>query len=198
MNDKLVDLVIIIDKSGSMSGLESDVVGGFNNLIKEQLKSDKEVNVTTIFFDTDFHYVLKRENAKTVKKLKPSDYRPSGCTSLLDAIGNGISFIKDEYSKLDKELIPSNTIFSIMTDGLENSSREYSYSKIKEMIETQKKEGWEFIFQAANIDEVSEGIKLGIDVDDICKMDAHPEGIKEGFVVLGCAIANKVSKKKKK
>lgn len=147
----LTELVIIIDKSGSMHGLEKDVVGGFNALIEEQSK-EGETKVTTVFFNDRVIFVHEGVDIKEIKPLDGRSYQPGGCTALLDAIGDAISFIKAKHSKLKEEELPEHTIFSIMTDGLENASREYSYKRIKDMIELQKKCGWDFMFQAANID----------------------------------------------
>ena len=158
----LAELIIIIDRSGSMHGLEKDVIGGFNSLIEDQ-KKEGETLVTTIFFNQDLKFVYEQVDINTIKPLDGRSYIPSGCTALLDAIGNAICFIKEKHSKLKEEELPAHTIFSIMTDGLENASKEFSYHKIKEMIEFQTKCGWDFIFQAANIDTIAEAGRLGID-----------------------------------
>ena len=179
----LTELVIIIDKSGSMHGLEKDVVGGFNALIEEQRK-EGETKVTTVFFNDKVNFVYEGADIKEIKNLDGRSYQPSGCTALLDAIGDSISLIKAKHSKLKEEELPEHTIFSIMTDGLENASREYYYKRIKDMIELQKKCGWEFIFQAANIDTEYEADRLGIDRDMAMSFDANSEGV--GRVMKGC------------
>ena len=127
----LTELVIIIDKSGSMHGLEKDVVGGYNALIEEQRKEGETI-VTSLFFNDNVKFVHEGVDIKEVKPLDGRQYQPSGCTALLDAIGDAISLIKAKHSKLKEEELPEHTIFSIMTDGLENASREYSYKRIKE------------------------------------------------------------------
>jgi len=193
MKKDLTELVIIIDKSGSMSGLESDVIGGFNSLITEQKKEEGEVNVTIIFFDTTYKVIHDRENINNIKNLEKKDYIPSGCTSLLDTVGNAINHIKEVHSKIKDECIPEHTIFSIMTDGCENSSKEYTYKQIKEMIEKQKELGWDFIFQAANIDAPTEGSKLGINVEDISSFDATDKGVE----VCMCYCSNAIKRKRK-
>ena len=188
--NNLTELVIIIDRSGSMHGLEKDVIGGFNSLIKEQAK-EGEVKVTTIFFNDKIKFIHEQVDIKEIKLLEDKDYIPSGCTALLDAIGDGISFIKEKHSKLKEEEIPAHTIFSIMTDGLENASREYSYKRIKDMIELQKKCGWDFIFQAANIDVAKEADRLGISKDDALAFEASANGIERNMKYCSASILRK-------
>ena len=189
----LTELVIIIDKSGSMHGLEKDVVGGYNALIEEQRKEGETI-VTSLFFNDNVKFVHEGVDIKDVKPLDGRQYQPSGCTALLDAIGDAISLIKAKHSKLKEEELPEHTIFSIMTDGLENASREYSYKRIKEMIELQKKCGWEFIFQAANIDTEYEADRLGIDRDMAISFAADSEGVGR---VMKCCCA-KISDSRRK
>lgn len=193
----ITELVIIIDKSGSMQPLTEDVIGGFNSLINEQ-KKEGETIVTTIFFNDSIKFIHERTDIKEIKPLDKRTYCASGCTALLDAIGDGIAFIKAKNASTKEENLPKHTIFSIMTDGLENASREYSYKKIKDMIEFQKKCGWDFIFQAANIDTQYEANRLGIDADMAMSFDADSEGIKTQMKCCSAAIskARKVSKKK--
>ena len=191
----LTELVIIIDKSGSMHGLEKDVVGGFNALIEEQRK-EGETKVTTIFFNDKVNIVHEGVDVKNIKPLNGRNYQPSGCTALLDAIGDAIALIKAKHSKLKEDELPEHTIFSIMTDGLENASREYSYGRIKDMIELQKKCGWNFIFQAANIDTEYEADRLGIDREMSMSFDADSEGV--GHVMKCCCATIKKVKATKK
>lgn len=188
----LTELVIIIDKSGSMHGLEKDVVGGFNALIEEQSK-EGETKVTTVFFNDRVNFVHEGVDIKDIKPLDGRNYQPGGCTALLDAIGDAISFIKAKHSKLKEEELPEHTIFSIMTDGLENASREYSYKRIKDMIELQKKCGWDFMFQAANIDTEYEADRLGIDRDMAMSFDADSSGV--GCVMKCCSAQIKKARK---
>ena len=172
----LTELVIIIDRSGSMHGLEQDVVGGFNSLIKEQ-KKEGDTTVTTIFFNDFSEFIHTSLDIKKIEPLREHDYSPRGCTALLDAIGDAVSFIKAKHAKMDDKDLPKNTIVSIMTDGLENSSRYYSYRRIKKIIEFQKKCGWTFIFQAANIDTEYEAGRLGVDLDMAMSFEANSEGV---------------------
>lgn len=192
MKKDVTDLVIIIDKSGSMHGLEKDVIGGFNSLIEEQ-KKEGETIVTTIFFNDKKKLIHEGVDIKEVKPLDRRSYQPSGCTALLDAVGDAISLIKAKHSRLKEEDLPEHTIFSIMTDGLENSSREYSYPRVKEMIKFQEKCGWEFIFQAANIDVEREADRLGIKREMANKFTASEEGIAASM----CCMSDTIIKLKK-
>ena len=185
----ITELVIIIDKSGSMHGLEQDVVGGFNSLIDNQ-KKEGETLVTTIFFNNEVRFVHEQADIKSIEKLERNKYNPSGCTALLDAIGDAICFIKSKHASLPADELPSHVIFSIMTDGLENASREYDYKKIKEMIEFQKKCGWEFIFQAANIDVEHESHRLGIDPKMAFRFEASAEGLAKQAKYCNAMISN--------
>lgn len=191
MKKGLTELVIIIDKSGSMGGLESDVIGGYNKLIEDQRKLDGEVLVTTVFFNHEFTLIHNRENIKNVKTITKQDYQTSGCTALLDAVGSTVSSIKQIQEGLKIEEIPEHTIVSIMTDGLENSSKEYNYKQIKKLIETLKEAGWDFIFQAANIDAFEEGDKLGIDAADTSGFKADSKGVKMVFCMGSAQIKRK-------
>lgn len=193
----VTELVIIIDKSGSMQPLTEDVIGGFNSLVEEQ-KKEGETIVTTIFFNDSIKFIHERTDIKEVKPLDKRTYCASGCTALLDAIGDGIAFIKSKHASTREENLPKNTIFSIMTDGLENASREYSYKKIKGMIEFQKKCGWDFIFQAANIDTEYEANRLGIDADMAMSFEANPEGVKTQMKYCSAKIRDVRKNSKKK
>ena len=197
MKKDVTELVIIIDKSGSMHGLEKDVIGGFNSLIEEQ-KKEGETIVTTIFFNDKKKLIHEGVDIKEVKPLDRRSYQPSGCTALLDAVGDAISLIKAKHSRLKEEDLPEHTIFSIMTDGLENSSREYSYPRVKEMIKFQEKCGWEFIFQAANIDVEREADRLGIKREMANKFTASEEGIAMSMCCMNDTIIKLKKNPKKK
>ena len=162
MKNDLTELVFILDKSGSMSGLEKDTIGGFNSLIEKQKKEEGRAIVSTVLFNHEVEVIHDRVNLEDITLLTDKEYCVSGCTALLDAMGETISNVltKQNRSKEDK---PSKTMFVITTDGMENSSKEYTYKAIKKMIEKVKKENeWEFIFLGANIDAVSEASKFGI------------------------------------
>lgn len=195
MKKDLTELVIIIDKSGSMHCLKDDVIGGYNSLIEKQ-KQEGNTVVTTVFFDDKVNFVHEQVNISELKPIDGRSYQPSGCTALLDAVGDSIAFIKAKHAKTKEEDLPEHTIISIMTDGLENASREYSYSQIKRMIEFQKKCGWDFIFQAANIDVAFEADRLGIDKDMTMEFAASPKGVHHAMYKCCCMVSD-IKKKKK-
>ncbi len=155
MNTKLTEIVFILDRSGSMAGLENDTIGGFNGFIKEQLKLEGNACSTLILFDNEYEVLWeKRELSEAV--LTDKEYYVRGSTALLDAIGNTILRVKHRNND-------SNVIFVITTDGQENASCEFTYESISHLTKAQKKAGWEFIFLGANINEVDEAIKLGLE-----------------------------------
>ena len=193
MKKDLTELVIIIDKSGSMHSLKEDVIGGYNALISKQ-KEEGNTIVTTIFFNDKVNFVHEQVDIKELKPIDSRSYQPSGCTALLDAIGDAISFIKAKHAKLKEEELPEHTIISIMTDGLENASIEYSYPQIKRMIEFQKKCGWNFIFQAANIDIDYEIDRLGIDKRMAVRFKASSKGVHDTMLKC-CAMVSDIKKK---
>lgn len=156
------ELVFILDRSGSMSGLEKDTIGGFNSLIQKQRKEKGKCYVSCVLFDDVQEVIYDRVPLNEVKKMTQKQYYARGCTALLDAMGGAIHHIGNVH-KYSKEEI-GKTLFIIITDGLENSSKRYSYASIKKMIERQKeKYGWEFIFIGANMDVIQEANKFGID-----------------------------------
>jgi uncharacterized protein YegL len=160
------EMVFIIDKSGSMSGLESDTIGGFNSNIDKQLETGENVLVTTVLFDTNFSTLHDRINISKVEKMTRKDYCPGGGTALCDAVGNTVNRIKYAQQYLKEEERPNKTMFVIITDGQENSSREFSSSKVKQLITEQKqKYDWEFLFLGANMDAVETANTYGIDAD---------------------------------
>ena len=142
-NNNITELVFVLDRSGSMAGLESDTVGGFNSLIKDQKNSEGKAFVTTVLFDTEFIYVHDRADISTVKPLTEKDYVPRGCTALLDAVGMTIQHIAGIHKYARPEDVPAHTMFVITTDGMENASRRYTYKEIKKLIGKQKELGWE-------------------------------------------------------
>lgn len=156
------ELVFILDRSGSMSGLEKDTIGGFNSLIQKQRKEKGKCYVSCVLFDDVQEVIYDRVPLNEVKKMTQKQYYARGCTALLDAMGGAIHHIGSVH-KYSKEEI-GKTLFIIITDGLENSSKRYTYVTIKQMVERQKeKYGWEFIFIGANMDVIQEANKFGID-----------------------------------
>ena len=172
-------MVFIVDRSGSMSGLESDTIGGFNSMIEKQKKEGDGI-VSTVLFSNDIEILHDRVNLKDVGKMTSEEYYVTGSTALLDAVGGTIDRIKrTQTSQLEN--VPDVTLFIIITDGMENSSREYSYKKVKGMIEKQKEEGWDFLFLGANIDVAEEADRLGIGRTNAIKYECHSEGISEMY-----------------
>ncbi len=162
MKKGLSELVFILDRSGSMGGLESDTIGGFNSMLAKQKKEDGEANVTTVLFDDQVEIIHDRFPIAAVKPLTEEDYFVRGSTALLDAVGSTVKKIENVQKRLPKDLQAEKVIFVITTDGQENSSSEYTAKMVRKMIEAHQKQGWQFIFMGANMDAVSEAEKLGI------------------------------------
>ena len=153
MKNKLSELVFILDRSGSMSGLEKDTIGGFNSMLEKQKKEEGEAIITTVLFDNKYELLHDRINIKGISPITEKEYYVRGTTALLDAVGRTIEKIENAHKHTLEAERPSKVLFVITTDGMENSSTRYNYEKIKRMIEDKKKEfGWEFIFLGANID----------------------------------------------
>ena len=165
MKSNLTEMVFILDRSGSMCGLEGDTIGGFNSMIDNQKKQEGEALVTTVLFDNEYELLHDRVKLSEIKKMTDKEYYVRGCTALLDAVGRTISHISMIRKYIREEDIPQNTIIAITTDGMENASHEYNYEQIKKMIEEKKKDGWEFLFIGANIDAAEEASRIGISRD---------------------------------
>ena len=166
MRKNLTEIVFILDRSGSMSGLEQDTIGGFNSMINQQKNAEGEALVSTILFDNVSEVLHDRINVNDIQPLTDHDYMVRGCTALLDAIGGAIHHIGNIHKSASREAIPVHTMFVITTDGMENASRYYSSNRVKQMIERQKiKYGWEFLFLGANFDAVETASLFGIDED---------------------------------
>ena len=195
MSNNITELVFILDRSGSMSGLESDTIGGFNSLIGKQKKQDGACFVTTVLFDNDVRTIHDRVELADVPAMTDRDYTVGGCTALLDAIGSTIRHIAKIHRYARPEDVPEHTVFVITTDGMENASRRYGADQVRRMIEHEKeKYGWEFLFLAANIDAVSTAKHFGIDADRAVKYHADRRGT--GLIydtvsdAVGCVRAN--------
>ena len=171
------ELVFILDRSGSMSGLEGDTIGGFNAMIEKQKKQDGDCYVSTILFDDESEVLHDRVNLEDIPKMTDHDYTVRGCTALIDAIGGAIHHISNIHKYARPEDVPAHTMFIITTDGLENASHQYTSSQVKQMIEQQKeKDGWEFLFIGANIDAVETAARYGIDKDRAVNYHADGKG----------------------
>ena len=187
--NNLTELVFILDKSGSMAGLESDTIGGFNAMIEKQRKCDGECYVSTVLFDNNSEVLHDRVKIQDIKPMDDNDYTVGGCTALIDALGGAIKHIANVHRYARPEDVPQNTMFVITTDGMENASKKYSSEKVKNMIEHKKsKYGWEFLFVGANIDAVETARRYGIDEDRAVNYHADKEGTK----VVYNSVANAV------
>ena len=177
----MTELVFILDRSGSMSGLERDTIGGFNSMIEKQKKEAGEAVVSTVLFDNESVVIHDRLPLAKVPRMTEEEYFTRGCTALLDALGGAIHHIGNVHKYARKEDVPEKTMFIITTDGYENASRRYDYHKVRKMIERQKeKYGWEFLFLGANIDAAKEAARFGINAD--CAADYHAD--RQGTTVI--------------
>ena len=177
MKNNITELVFILDRSGSMSGLEGDTIGGFNSLIEKQKKQDGTCFVSTILFNSESQVLHDRVKLQDVEPMTDRDYTVGGCTALLDAIGGAIRHIVNIHKYARPEDVPEHTVFVITTDGMENASRRYDADSVKRMIEHEKeKYGWEFLFLAANIDAVSTAKRFGIGSDRAVNYLADHQG----------------------
>ena len=177
MKKNLTEIVFILDRSGSMAGLEDDTIGGFNAMIQKQKAEDGEAYVSTVLFDNVSEVIHDRVDIQRIEPMTRKEYYVRGCTALLDAVGKAIHHIGNVHKYAREEDRPEKTLFVITTDGMENASRQYSYDKLKAMIERQKaKYGWEFLFLGANIDAAREAARFGIDADHSADYHADHEG----------------------
>ena len=173
----ITELVFILDRSGSMSGLESDTIGGFNAMIEKQKKQDGECYVSTVLFDDVSEVLHDRVSLTDIKPMTDREYTVRGCTALIDAIGGAIHHIGNVHKYARPEDVPEHTMFVITTDGMENASHKYSSDKVKKIIERQKEQyGWEFLFIGANIDAVETAAQYGISEDRAVNYHADPKG----------------------
>ena len=192
----ITELVFILDRSGSMSGLESDTIGGFNAMIEKQKKQDGECYVSTVLFDNVSEVLHDRVSLTDIKPMTDREYTVRGCTALIDAIGGAIHHIDNVHKYARPEDVPEHTVFVITTDGMENASHKYSSDKVKRMIERQKEQhGWEFLFIGANIDAVETAAQYGISKDRAVNYNADEVGThilyESVSAVVGSVRANK-------
>ena len=190
MKKGLTEIVFILDRSGSMSGLEKDTIGGYNSLIKKQKKEEGEAYISTVLFDDRTEVLHDRVGLDKIKPMTEEEYYVRGCTALLDAVGGAIHHIGNVHKYAREEDRPEKTLFIITTDGQENSSRMYTYEKVKRMVERQKKKyGWEFLFLGANIDAVEEAGRFGIKPERAVNYECDEIGTAVNYRALNKAVS---------
>ena len=190
MKKGLTEIVFILDRSGSMSGLEKDTIGGYNSLIKKQKKEEGEAYISTVLFDDRTEVLHDRVGLDKIKPMTEEEYYVRGCTALLDAVGGAIHHIGNVHKSAREEDRPEKTLFIITTDGQENSSRMYTYENVKRMVERQKeKYGWEFLFLGANIDAVEEAGRFGIKPDRAVNYECDEIGTAVNYRALNKAVS---------
>ena len=187
----MTELVFILDRSGSMSGLEMDTIGGFNSMLEKQRKEPGDAVVSTVLFDNGTEVIHDRVAIADVPNLTDKEYFVRGCTALLDAVGGAIHHIGNIHKYARKEDVPEKTLFIITTDGMENASRRYTYDKVRHMIERQKEcYGWEFLFLGANIDAAAEARRFGIDESMAANYRCDEVGTALNYEVISEAITS--------
>lgn len=189
MKKNLTEIIFILDRSGSMSGLEADTIGGFNSMIEKQKKADGEAMISTVLFDNVSEVIHDWVSVLDIQPMTDKDYTVRGCTALLDAIGGAIHHIGNIHKYARAEDVPEHTLFVITTDGMENASRHYNAERVKQMIERQKaRYGWEFLFLGANIDAVETARHFGIGADRAVNYHSDSAGTQLNYEVLSEAI----------
>ncbi|MCH5185831.1 MAG: hypothetical protein J1F64_06870, partial [Oscillospiraceae bacterium] len=190
MKKNLTEIVFILDRSGSMGGLEKDTIGGYNSMLAKQRNETGEALISTVLFDNEITVIHDRVPIKEVADITEREYYVRGCTALLDAVGGALHHIGNVHKYAREEDVPEKTLFIITTDGMENASCRYGYDKVKTMIERQKsKYGWEFLFLGANIDSAEMGAKIGIDRDFTVDYKSDGVGTSLNYEVMSEAIS---------
>ena len=185
---KVTEIVFLLDRSGSMAGLERDTIGGFNAFMKKQSQFEGRTKVTVVLFDDQYEILWSGVQANNVR-LTEKEYFVRGYTALLDAVGKTIGDVRDRLSKTKEEERPEKVIFVITTDGQENASNEFTYEKVNELIKhQQEKHGWEFIFFGANIDAIKEADSIGISNDNAYQFEASKKGVEEMYCMASEAV----------
>ena len=191
MKKNLTEIVFILDRSGSMAGLEADTIGGFNSLIEKQRKEAGEVCISTVLFDNYSEVIHDRLPLDKIPEMTRDVYYVRGCTALLDAVGGAVHHIGNVHKYAIEEDRPEHTLFVITTDGMENASRQYSYEQVRRMIERQKeKYGWEFLFLGANIDAAREAARFGIMEDRAVNYHCDSRGTTLNYEVVADTISD--------
>lgn len=190
MRKGLTEVVFILDRSGSMSGLEADTIGGFNSMIAKQKKEDGEAFISTVLFDDRSEVLYDRVPVSRIEPMNDSQYYVRGCTALLDALGGAIHHVANVHKYAREEDRPEKTLFIITTDGMENASHTYTYDKVKKMVELEKeKYGWEFLFIGANIDAIEVAGRFGIGADRAVNYECDSEGTRAHFEAVSQTVS---------
>ena len=190
MNDNLTEIVFILDRSGSMAGLEDDTIGGFNAMVEKQKKEQGEAVLSAVLFSDDNRVLYDRVDIRKVEPMTDRQYQVSGCTALLDAIGGAVHHIANVHKYAREEDRPGKTIFVITTDGMENASRAYSYDEVQRMVKhEQEKYGWEFLFLGANMDAISAARSFGIRADRAVRYRCDGAGTALNYSIVSETVA---------
>ena len=191
MKKNLTEMVFILDRSGSMAGLEKDTIGGFNSMIERQKQEEGEALVSTVLFSDTSRVIHDRADVRKVEPLTEREYQVGGCTALIDAIGGAIHHIGNVHKYAREEDVPEHTVFIITTDGMENASHRYTSDEVKAMVNRQKeKYGWEFLFLGANIDAVETAARFGIGQDRAVNFHNDEIGVKLNYSTVGEAVCS--------
>ena len=191
MNSNLTEIVFILDRSGSMAGLEDDTIGGFNAMVEKQKKGPGEVIVSAVLFSDGCQVLYDRVELGKIEPMTEQQYQVGGCTALVDAIGGAIHHIGNVHKYAREEDVPEHTVFIITTDGMENASHRYSSDEVKAMVQRQKeKYGWEFLFLGANIDAVETAARMGIGQDRAVNFHNDEIGVKLNYQTVGEAVCS--------
>lgn len=189
MNNNLTELVFILDRSGSMAGLESDTIGGFNAMVEKQKSEQGEALLSAVLFSNDSTVLYDRVDIRKVEPMTDRQYFVGGCTALLDAIGDAVHHIGNVHKYAREEDRPAKTVFVITTDGMENASRRYTYDEVRRMVERQRERyGWEFLFLGANMDAISAARRFGIREDRAVRYECDAKGTALNFEVVSDTI----------
>ncbi|WP_350455035.1 vWA domain-containing protein [Slackia heliotrinireducens] len=188
MKKDLTELVFILDRSGSMSGLETDTIGGYNGLLARQRALPGDVTVTTVLFDDKYELLHDRIDIKGVAPITDKDYYVRGCTALLDAVGRTILKVDNALRHTAEEMRPEHVMFVITTDGYENASREFGLAKVKSLVEARQKAGWEFLFLGANIDAIETAASFGISGDRATNYCPDSQGTAKAYGAIDAAV----------
>lgn len=190
VNENLTELVFVMDMSGSMQGLESDTIGGFNSLVEKQKRESGECLVSTVFFNHVSKVLYDRVEIQNIKAMTINDYIPNGSTALIDALSDAIRHISKVHKYIRKEDIPKKTMFVVITDGMENASHRHTLKSLKQLISLKQESGWEFLFIGANIDAIDVAGDFGIPADRAVNYNADKRGTKIVYETLAKAVSS--------